>query len=235
MSVSVQPSGRFIAVNVTLRNLIGLAYQIQRRQIIGGPDWIGSERFAFDVEGKPGDSGRKLLSKQDTLRMVQVLLEDRFKLTFHRENAKTASYALVLARKDGLLASALRPSALSCAPDDSAKPEPSATSPNCSLLVMGSVATANGQTIKDLATALTLRLNTLVVDRTGLTGQFDFELNWRAPEPSAVDSPLLSDLTLGAAQSIQRALQEQLGLKLEPETTEANAFVIDHVEQPTPN
>ena len=91
--------GRYVGVNVTLRRVMGLAY-LPVQEIIGGPDWINTERF--DIEGKAEGT-----PNQEQMReMLRSLLADRFKLVVHRETRQMPAYALTLARTDGTLGSA---------------------------------------------------------------------------------------------------------------------------------
>src|SRR5882762_10024904 len=91
------PGGRLNGVNITVQALLGLAYRVQPFQIVGAPDWIGSERY--DVVAT---SAFTPTLDQRAL-MVQALLADRFRLTVHRETREVPIYALVLAKNDGML------------------------------------------------------------------------------------------------------------------------------------
>ena len=93
--------GRFQGINLPARQLIRQAYDIHDTQIIGGPDWLASE--GFDINATTGDK------PPDQMRfMMQSLLRDRFKLTFHTEKRELPTYALVVARSDGRLGSGLK-------------------------------------------------------------------------------------------------------------------------------
>lgn len=102
-----QPGGRFLAVNVSARMLIRSAFQLQDDQIVGGPDWLDTDRFDVDARatGVAGAPGVELLG------MLQSLLIDRFTLMTHRETREVAVFALERARADGELGPAMRPTA----------------------------------------------------------------------------------------------------------------------------
>jgi len=116
VSIGMQPGGRFTAAGVTLRMLIGLAYGTPQprpdSQMIGGPDWIGSDRFDIVAKAEgdvvPGPNGQLPL-------MLRALLADRFKLAVHNESRELPIYALVKSRSDGRLGPQLSPATVDCA------------------------------------------------------------------------------------------------------------------------
>jgi uncharacterized protein (TIGR03435 family) len=119
VSISVQPGGRFMATNVPVRMLIRNAYQLQEFQMVGGPDWIGEDRFDINAKAeadgtvnpfrpdKPGEPSKGQL-------MLRALLAERFKLAVHNEDREMPIYALVLARSDGKLGPQLTKSTVDC-------------------------------------------------------------------------------------------------------------------------
>src|SRR5262249_5407026 len=144
----------------------------------------------------------------------QSLLEDRFKLKVHRETRELQRYALVRAQKDGALGPQLRPSRLDCSVDFT----------KCSIRVGAGTFGSGSTPIVALTNYLASSIvQTVVVDRTGLEGRYEINVEWSADQ-SATDKP-----------SIFAALQEQLGLKLEPERGPVDVVVIDHVDRPTEN
>jgi bla regulator protein blaR1 len=232
------------ATNGTLQMLINAAYRVENNQISGAPNWVNSERY--DIEAKmdssTADELRKL-SEDDRRdvrqRMLQALLADRFKLTIHRETKELAVFALVVA-KDG-------PKFQEAKPGD--------TYPNgikgpdghggAGMMFMGREGlTVQGIPIADLVRHLSRQLGRTVVDKTGLTGKYDFTLKWTPDERQA---PMFKGAegsqpgTGGTAApessgpSIFTAIQEQLGLKLESEKGPVNILIIDHVEKPSEN
>jgi uncharacterized protein (TIGR03435 family) len=232
-----QPGGRFTAMNIALRFLIRTAYRLQDDQISGGPTWLTSDRFDIVAKTEDGASPTQLPS------MLQGLLADRFKLAAHHETKELPIYALVLARSDGTLGSQLRRN--DCESAGSAPAAPDATQPRrC-----GSISNGFGRlTIRAMPMAQILQflspsVNRVVLDRTGLIGNFDLDLQWTPDVPQAPpggrppgEPPLLNGQIVDPnGPSIFTALQEQLGLKLESTKGPVDVLVIDHVEQPTPD
>jgi uncharacterized protein (TIGR03435 family) len=217
-----------------LRLLIGNAYGIQDLQLVDAPKWISDERFDILAKANgeippplPGHPG--LLQE-----MMRSLLAERFKLAVHRETRDFPVYALVLARSDRRLGPQLHGSTTDCATlaGSGQTQLPPDGRPRCGVRATGGHMIAGGLPLAQLATLLSTMVDRTVVERTGLSGAFDFELNWtpnRAPlrpdaPPANQDDP-----------SIFTALREQLGLKLEPAKAPTDVLVIDHVERPTPN
>jgi uncharacterized protein (TIGR03435 family) len=232
-------SGGGGGTNVTLKNLIALAYRLQDYQISGGPRWIGSDRF--DVEGKAEDPK----ADYDQLRlMLRSLFEDRFKLKLHRETKQSAVYALVV----GKGGPKIKLSADQVSPDVNG-PAPEGAGPNRGAVRIG-VGNLIGYAVpmSRLAFILSMRLDRLVIDKTNLAGRFDLHLRC-APDPGvspfdsggnrAPDTIIdVNGVTLAAdpnAPSFFSAIQEQLGLKLESAKAPVDVLVIDHVEKPSEN
>jgi uncharacterized protein (TIGR03435 family) len=214
-TLGFQQGGRFRAVNFDGRTLIAIAHRTGQRllpsQIIGAPDWLYAERY--DITAKVSDelaasSPRDLFARMPLL--LQSLLEDRFKLKLHHETRELPVYALVLARKDGSFGPRFRKSTVDCA-----------DLTGCRIESVPGHLTAGRITLETLTTLLAGTVDRFVVDRTGLSGTFDLELEW-SPDQSAPDKP-----------SIFAAVQEQLGLKFESQRGPVEVVVIDHVERPT--
>jgi uncharacterized protein (TIGR03435 family) len=226
--IEVLPGGRFNAINMTLWQILSVAYPIDGRfpdeiQLIGGPTWIKSTRFDIvaKVEGspmldtnKPGATVTAIdrNAVEQVRLMLRQLLADRFKVRVHHETRNLPIYNLVLARPEGGIGPALR-----------------ATAPDCGPLC-GSIrstapgnVTATSVSVGSIAHTMSAWLKRTVVDKTGIDGNVDFTLTY-APEG-------VSD---SSAPSIFTAVQEQLGLKLEPATGPVEVIVIDSAERPTP-
>jgi uncharacterized protein (TIGR03435 family) len=251
--VQIQRTGtRYTARGVTLALLIRNAFDVQESQVIGAPAWADADRFDIvatmpdQASAPPVASGA--LSRQAL--MVQALLEERFRLTTHKEQRDLAVYALVPARKDGQLGPALVRSTVDCtallaAPRGrgAAPGAPPAGQPApCSTSVSPGAIIARGQTMAQLATTLSRLTNTgsslgrMIVDRTGLDGYFDVELRFtpdRMPNFGPGGPPPGMPAIDPNAASIYAAIQEQLGLKLESQRAPIDVLVIDRVEQPT--
>jgi len=215
-TLAMQPGGRFRTINVDARNLIAFAYRTGPRslvpsQIIGAPDWMATERY--DITAKIGAAliERATTDPLQTPKLVQSLLEDRFKLRLHREVQNMPVYTLVVTRKNGTFGPRLRRSTVDCAKDRS----------KCRLQSAPGHLTGGSVTMETLSIMLSGPAGRMVLDRTGLTGAFDVELEWSGDQTDA-DKP-----------SVFAAVQEQLGLKLEFVREPVDTVVIDHVERPT--
>jgi uncharacterized protein (TIGR03435 family) len=224
-----QPGGRFIGRGVTLRRLISDAYGMD---VIGGPEWIGSDRFDVNAVVQ-GDVG-----PDDIRRMLRPLLADRFKLVVHTEAREQPVYVMTLARDDRRLGPNLKPSDPKCAAA-AEKYFPTMGFPApCGDFRMGPrELTGRGIPMGMLGGIVSDRVGRKVLDRTGLTGRFDLEMKWTTeaglvvgPDRAGANDPAGSD---GA--SIFTALQEQLGLKLEATRAPVDVLVVDRAEPPTPD
>ena len=203
-SFRVRP-GQIIATNVTVRHVIWNAFNVQDFEVSGGPGWLSTERF--DITAK-SDSN----PTPDQMReMLRTLLADRFKLEAHTVTQDQPIYALVMARPDARLGPQLVPTPGPCDPAQPARV--------CGFSVGNGTIGSNAATIPRLAQELTGMVQRRVVDRTGLTGLYQVRLQW-APEGQ-------SELP-----SLFTAVQEQLGLKLEPQRGPADVLLIDSAERP---
>jgi uncharacterized protein (TIGR03435 family) len=240
--VSSPPGGHYTAT-VPLRSLIASAYLNEfppkGRLIFGGPDWMDSELFDIEAraEGNPGIEQMHL--------MVQSLLEERFKLVMHHETRQLPTYELVLA-KAGKTGPQLTPHSGDAECTDSASgkrlPQPrpgEAMSAYCNGFFMnprpGDLReTGNNITMEKLGQFLSQSVDRMVVDRTGLSGAFDFALEF-APElgPGSQPGVTATGSDPSTPPSLFEALQEQLGLKLEPTKSPVDVLVIDRVEKPS--
>ena len=222
-----QPGGRFVAANITLRFLIRSAFQLQGDQIVGGPKWLDTDRFDIDARAPqaPGPPSSQLLE------MLQTLLADRFKLTTHREKRELPVFALERARNDASFGPGFRPTACPELTVDLAKPQPCTNAQTG----VGSL-TLRGMPLNQFTPFLSSFVNRVVVDRTGLDGRYDIELKWTPDQPAqgrgGAGQPAGSDPD---AISIFTAVQEQLGLQLNPTREMVDVLVIDTLEHPTPN
>ena len=196
--VSTPPGGRYTVSNMGLDALIQAAYvdyglPVPGTVIEGLPDWAKKDRFDVEAKPEPGFTP----TKQQTMEMLQAMLEDRFKLKIRREPRNAPIYALVI-DKGGLR---MRPSAN----QSGSRPCPGA-SPAAGLQRF-----CSSTWIALLNIRLYGQVGRRVVDKTGLTGLYDMDLVW-APDPLANGVPDSS------GPSVFTALQEQLGLRLVAET-----------------
>jgi uncharacterized protein (TIGR03435 family) len=250
--------GRLTAQNVTLRMLVMAAYQKQPFQIVGGPEWQSSDKF--DINARAEDAS---LTTDQMLGMLQTLLADRFRLKVHTETRDVPIYALIVAREDGKLGGKLKPSADDC-PDFKVQqqqqlealakggigalaamaPKPGETRP-CSFAPLppqpGSIGfKASGQSMSTLTLLLTQFTGRPVVDKTGLSGLYDFELRIDLQTMMRLYSELGVPVPpapqgLPEGPSLMTQLQEDLGLKLDSQRGPGEVLVIDSAERPTPD
>jgi len=231
---------RVTMINVPLLVLLQNAYP-GMSAIEGAPKWVGSpggpnfDADRFDVNAKANAE-----SSVDQLRiMLQTLLADRFKLAVHVEPRPTDVYAIRLARADGKLGPNLHPASTDCRALIAAAAADKAPTPGkhpC-----GTVTTnfppwqMRGVLITQL-TVLRIELGRPIVDRTGLSGSFDLDLNWtpRWAFEQSFDRNRFPNID-PAGPDIFTAVQEQLGLKLVSEKDDQSVLVVDHVEPPTPD
>jgi uncharacterized protein (TIGR03435 family) len=227
--------GRFIAKNYSLRGLILAAYGLQSFQLDEGPRWVQSERYNVEAkaEGNPPGSQMRL--------MLQSLLKDRFKLAVRTETRELPIYELLRAKDGGALGPQLKPSAgTNCDRPlaTNAPPAPGQTSkPLCGVLnsSLGHWV-GRGVPIEMLATNLGRVMGRVVLDRTGLSGSYDLDLQWT--DVSVLLSPS-SEIALSTptsdGPSFTTALQEQLGLKVEAGRGPVSVLIIDYAEPPKEN
>lgn len=230
----VPANGRLTVTNMPLRLLIRIAFEVQDFQISGGPADLMQRRF--DIGAKAEDGAQ--LTTSGTLAMMRTLLADRFKLKTHAESREAPIYALVLARADGTLGPDIKPSTSDCVGK-----EPATTGP-CAVQPLGRGPgtfgfRANGQSLEGLVQVLTQATGRTVVDRTGLTGLFDYQFQF---DPEVMLRMAAQQNNLPAASAppsespaLMTALQEQLGFKLDSRRGPVDVVVIDHVEAPTPD
>ena len=204
-SVDLFEGGRIKITNEPVKLLIRMAFQLQNAQIAGGPGWMDNDRY--DIEAKTGLPG-KLKPDQISV-LMQNLLADRFHLQYHRETREAAGYALIAASGGPKL----KPKAEGETAGMNTRTGPGVTR-----------ATATATSLDMFASYVGNRLGRIVVDRTGLSGAYDFTLEW-APDPAS-DS---------AAPSLTTALREQLGLRLESQKVPMQVLVIDRLDRPTEN
>jgi uncharacterized protein (TIGR03435 family) len=208
-----------LTLNTSVDDLITFAYDLHPKQIVGAPAWMESERF--DVTGEPDQPGRPNLRQMKV--MIQKLLADRFKLTFHNEKKELSAYAIVL----GKGGSKLTPS------EGDPNGLPTLMFPKLGMLP------GRNATMTDFAQVMQgAVLDRPVVDQTGLKGRFDFTLTW-TPDPTQFVGmgvkvpPPADDPT--APPDLFAAFQQQLGLRLEAVKTPVSVLVVDKVEKPSEN
>ena len=216
--IVMQGTNRFVEKDYTLKLLIAAAYDLNPREISGGPGWVDSDHYDI-LALTPGE---KRPNHDEQMAMLRSLLADRFKLRFHREQKEFSIYELEVAR-DG---PKLKPST---APESDPPALISTVYPQRIHLP------ARNATMTDFTSLLQRALlDRPVVDKTGLTGRYDFDLDW-APDETQFGGEVPVAPSDAQSPPFFTAIQEQLGLKLEAKRGPAEALVVDSVERPSAN
>jgi uncharacterized protein (TIGR03435 family) len=235
VNIMPQPGGRFTATNVSVMDLVAIAYGMDRpfprSNILSAPSWMSRDRFdiAAKAEGNP--------SQDECSLMLRPLLAERFRLSLHTEKRERPIYLLTWAKRDRSFGPSLRRSNLNCSGLRDALPF------GCEMLSVPGTLKARGMPIEGLLRMLTgwVEDHRDVWDRTGLSRTFDMEMKWtpdRMPSVPPDASPELAQALRSIDQngpSLFTALQEQLGFKLVADRDAADVLIIDHVEQPSPD
>ncbi|HEX4577044.1 MAG TPA: TIGR03435 family protein [Edaphobacter sp.] len=221
--------GRHVmTIHTNVNDLITFSYGLHSKQIVDAPAWFATEKFDLDgvpdVEGRPNSKQMKLL--------IQSALTDRFKLTYHQDKKELAVYALTVGKSGPRLTDTIHQPG-----------EPV----NFLFRKPGALMVTNS-TMKDFCDGMQAAvMDKPVVDHTGLTGKYDFTLNWTPddsqfgqmgiprppPPPSGATATSTDDPN--APPALSTAMQEQLGLRFDSVKAPADVFVIDHVEKPSAN
>jgi uncharacterized protein (TIGR03435 family) len=212
---------RFQTINVTLDEMISFAYRIHAKQIVGAPAWAGTDKF--DVDGKPDGEGAP--SDTQWRGMMQKLIADRFKFTFHRDKKELSVYVLSVAKGGPKLTKS--------------DGDPNGLPGLFFRGKLGDLGVRNA-TMGDF-TSMILQgavLDRPVLDQTAITGRYDFTLLW-TPDDSQFSGmgakiPPPTD-NAAAPPNLYTAIQEQIGLKLDATQAPAEVFIVDHVEKPSAN
>lgn len=262
--VSVKPSqasdriglgnspGGVTFTNVPLRTIILQAYRLQDFDLVNAPAWTSTERF--DVTARTGKPG---LTDDERREMLRTLLADRFKLKAHTETREAQIYTLTVARADGKLGAGLTSSTVNCAERRGAPPPPAPRPPDpsqpmqipemeCGMMMgmtpAGQMMSGGGLAFTQIVQLIATNLGRPVVDKTGLTGNYNIRMRFlsdrpglpglppppRAPGPAPTLAPGVEE-----APTLPTAVQEQLGLKLEATRGPAPVLIVDSVERPT--
>jgi uncharacterized protein (TIGR03435 family) len=252
--IGISPGGRYTASGVTVRMLIQQAYDVREFQISGGPGWLGSDRFDIAATADTPNVDRELIKG-----LLQSLLAERFGLQLRRETKELPIYALVVG-KDGhrLHKSEIQPDA-GGEGGPAGRPQPGSPEslgrgadgnapapPKGSMVRMGrGQVSAQMATLSAFASLLGSQLGRPVLEKTGLTGYYDFDLAWTPEETEGnaglfgqkppSDAPPIALESHSTGPSIFTAVREQLGLRLESQKGPVEILVIDRVEKPSEN
>ncbi len=239
-------SGNGLPLDLLLRN----AFDLPRDRILNEPEWAKSRRYDIEAKVAPDDAPKlKKLSRQQRWAMLIPVLQERCGLKFHHETKELEVYTLVVAKGGPKLKEAT--------PDELAAngPPPAPEKPGAAgglgkgqmmmhMSPQGMVLEATASTMAGFTRILSQQIGSTVVDKTGLTGSYDFTLSFMpeegggpvmAPGKGAPPPDGGGQTQEPVGPSIFTALQEQLGLKLVAQKQQVDVIVIDHVEQPSPN
>jgi uncharacterized protein (TIGR03435 family) len=201
------PGGRrFIATNQYLMELLMFTYDVSPLQVSGVPDTFPQGRY--DIEA----TCEEPMTKEQLPHLLQLLLEERFHLVVHRELKEQPVYELIVGKGGPKLR------------------ETTHESEQPGLRQVGHNFTFTNATVANLMSVLSQVAGRKVLDKTGLSGQYDFTLSY-APEPDGVSGEISNSLP----ESVFTALREQLGLDLEAQRSPIEFVVVDHIEPLIPN
>ena len=218
---------QFIAKNYPLRMLIGVAFNLPLRAISGGPEWIDSDHYDI-VAATPGEAKPTL---DEQMSMLQKLLTDRFDLTFHREKKEFSIYGVTIANNGPKLKQSTAPSD----GDDEAPALIMTVYPAASGGIDHVLMPGHNATVAQFASVLQRAvLDRPVVDQTGLSGKYDFDLEW-TPDETQFGGTLPQGPPDTERPGIFAAVQQQLGLRLEATRGPVDTIVINRVARPTAN
>jgi uncharacterized protein (TIGR03435 family) len=223
------PAG-FVSKNSSLQQVIRVAYGVEDDRIVGAPAWLASEKYDVEVRGDNSamNDPRQLSPEQRASEqgvMLQTVLADRLKLALHREAREVSVYALVLAKSGPRLQQSkpgdTYPNGFR-GPDGVTRPGGIHFDGNNKLI-------AQGVPIAPLRAHLSWQLRRTILDETGLSGTYDFTLKLPDGVPLGIDNPAPPE---SYESALSAAIEQQLGLKLEPRKASMEVLVIDHVEKP---
>ena len=205
----------YTAVSVSIGQLISTAYGLKcSDQLVGLPSWTRED--TYDIKAKMAENAvaafQKLSNREQweqAALMLRPLLGERFKLAVHHETRELPVYALVIAKSGFKL-----------------KPSEAPESPGGMVTNWGLIEIQGGPIGARFIAGLSDAVGRIVIDKTGIMGNYDITLRWTPDEPSGDDD---------TGPSIFTALEEQLGLKLVRETSPVDVLVVDHVEKPSDN
>ena len=227
--------GQYTASNVTMKMLIRSAYDIQLFQITGGPGWVDSD--LFDIAAKPQASAEH----EQVMLMLQSLLADRFQLVIRRDTREMPVYAMIAAKNGPKFKESNESDPNIIDLGGGGNPAGGASRPGVTKIRRGLLVSQEA-TMAGLAAHLSSILGRTVIDKTGLAGKYDLKVEWQPDEnqvamfqamrvPEGFGAPAADPM----GPSLFAALQEQLGLKLEPEKGPVEMFVVERVGKPSAN
>lgn len=228
-ALDLRPGGRLVGRNQMVRNLIRIAFNLRPHEMVGGPAWIDADRFDIAAKSAEADlDANGMMPPEQFMLRLRVLLEDRFQLKAHWETREVPAYALVVAAA-GKLGPKLKVHTGICGRAGSEiVPPPGSPTSHCGVTAnrtpTSGTVIGTGIRMDTIARNLSNAAGRTVFDTTGLTGAFDFELLFTPEQSPDTTGP-----------SLFTAVQEQLGLRLEPGRGPVDVLVIDSAERPSPD
>ena len=217
--IKMEGTNRFVEKAYTLKLLIAAAYDLNPRTVSGGPSWVSSDHYDI-LAVTPGEVRP---NHDEQMSMLRSLLAERFKLAFHREQKVFSIYELEVAKNGPKLkGSAARP-------DEPAIVGPGVVYPE-RVVLPGRNATM-GDFVSLLQRAI---LDRPVVDKTGLSGRYDFDLEWE-PDETQFGGGVAPASAAATSPPLFEAIQQELGLRLEATKGPVDALVVDTAERPAAN
>jgi uncharacterized protein (TIGR03435 family) len=218
--------GHFIVINATPMQLLEFAYNLSGSRILGVAAWATSAKYDIEAKSDPALAEKLALvpypnAKDQLLKMVQLLLADRFHLAAHLESRELPVYELVAA-KDGMKFSPVKDGPKNIVDSNS-------RGGNVSIAI-----TRSSHAMNDLADVLSRYTGRVVLDKTGLSGIYTISLTFTPDDSrSAIPNPAITSADAGP--SVFTALKEQLGLELKSSKGRVDVLVVDHIDPPTEN
>lgn len=246
-----QPGGRLIVTGARLNALISFAYAVRDFQILGGPNWMTTDRWDIDARAEEGTVGPPVgppdPNRPNPLGIrMQSLLEDRFLLKMRHDTREMPVFELTVAKGGPRVKLSVDQSPFKPPEPGTAAPpptQPGAPMPRGGMSIMlgGGELHATAVPVSNLAGALSQIVGRTVIDKTDLKGLYDIELKWTPDVGQAVGPPgalppgVLPPPIDPTGPSLITALQEQLGLKLESARGPVEVLIVDSVSRPTEN
>jgi uncharacterized protein (TIGR03435 family) len=244
MNFNIMPNGRLVATNVPVQLLLRIAHAVQPYQLVNAPDWVESDRYDILATAPQGVA----MSFQTLPGMLRQMLADRLELNVRKDVRPMPIYKLVRARTDGRLGTEIAKSSVDCAAllgrQGGAAAAPSPPSPPsrfglmpCTMSTGVGRISMSGLQMSNLVRELSGRAGRVVIDDTGLDGQWDLELQYTpdlAPNASADDTNAAAAVP-NAQPSLFTALQQQLGLKLQADRGPVEVLVVEKISRPQEN
>ena len=216
--LKMETDRRFVARNFPVKLLLAAAYDLPPKAISGGPAWMDSD--LYDIEAVT--PGQKRPSRNEQMAMLRALLVDRFQLKIHREPKEFAIYVLSVAKGGPKL----RPSNL---------PADAPSNVICTVYPERITLPARNVTLDEVTKMMQRAIfDRPVVDKTGVTGRYDFDLSW-APDETQFGGQIPPATTAATDPPLFLALQEQVGLRLESTRGPISTLVVDRLERPSAN